>query len=110
MIYHVRASLKEENAALLLQKLTDGSVAHQQPDGPELVAAMERAVINVEGIVEWSEMCLCPSPLHHEKATVLDQHFDDIKTEPIKTHTSYPGYPLMEYLRALASTTPTGSA
>jgi hypothetical protein len=110
MIYHVRASLREEKAAVLLKKLTDGSVASQQPDGPELVASMKRAVINAEGEAEWSEMCLCPSPLHHERATVLDQHFDDIKTEPIEAHTSYSGKLLIEYLRAIATREIIGSS
>jgi hypothetical protein len=110
MIYHVRANLREDNAVGLLKKLTDGSVASQQPDGPELVASMGRAVINAEGQAEWSEMCLCPSPLFHERVTVLDQHFDDIVTDPIEAHASYSGKPLMEYLRAIAKQTSTGSA
>ena len=108
MIYHVQASLREEIAAALLEKLTDGSVARQQPDGPELVASMERAVVNAEGRVEWSEKCFCPSPLYHERATVLDQHFGDIITEPIEAHASYAGQPLMKYLRAIATRTSTG--
>jgi hypothetical protein len=110
MIYHVRASLREENAAAFLEKLTDGSIASQRPDGPELVASMERAVINATGKVEWSEMCLCPSPLFHERATVLDQHFDDIITQPIEEHASYFGKSLMEHLRVVASRPPTGSS
>jgi hypothetical protein len=110
MIYHVRASLGEENAAALLEKLTDGSIAYQQPDGPELVASMERAVINAERKAEWSEMCLCPSPLFHERATVLDRHFEDIITHPIEAHSSYSGKSLMEHLRAIATRTPTGLA
>ena len=103
MIYHVQAILREETAAALIEKLTDGSVASQKPDGTELVASMKRAVINSEGKVEWSETCFCPSPLYHERATVLDQHFDDIITEPIEAHASYSGKPLMEYLRAIAT-------
>ncbi len=103
MIYHVQATLREETAAALIEKLTDGSVASQKPDGPELVASMKRAVVNSEGKVEWSEMCFCPSPLFHERATLLDQHFDDIITEPIEAHASYSGKPLMEYLRAIAT-------
>ena len=109
MIYHVRASLREENGAALLEKLTDGSIASQKPDGSELVASMERAVINAEGKAEWSEMCLCPSPLFHERATVLDQHFDDITTQPIEAHTNYSGKSLMDHLRALATQTPAAS-
>ena len=109
MIYHVRANIKEENAAALLEKLTNGSIASQQPDGAELVASMERAIINTEGKAEWSEMCLCPSPLFHERATVLDQHFDDITTQPIEAHANYSGTSLMEHLRFIATRTPTES-
>lgn len=109
MIYHVQASLREEIASALLEKLTDGTIAKQQPDGPELVASMDRAVVNAEGRVEWSEKCFCPSPLHHERATVLDQHFDEITTEPIEAHASYSGQPLMEYLQAIATRASTGS-
>ncbi len=100
MIYHVQATLRKANATALLEKLTDGTTARQRPDGPELVASMERAVINAEGRAEWSEMCFCPSPLQHERATVLDQHFDDITTEPVEAHANYAGQPLMEHLRA----------
>ena len=102
MIYHVQASLRKAKATELLKKLTDGTIARQRPDGPELVASMERAVINEQRKVEWSEMCFCPSPLHHERATVLDQYFDSITTEPIEAHASYAGQPFMEYLRAIA--------
>ncbi|MDJ0825481.1 MAG: hypothetical protein QNJ16_08270 [Rhodobacter sp.] len=101
MIYHVTADLKAETAAELFAKLTDGSIANQRPDGPELVASMKRAVVNSEGKVEWSEMCFCPSPLYHERTTVLDLHFDDITTEPIEAHDAYEGTPFMEHLRAL---------
>jgi hypothetical protein len=99
MIYHVRAKFKGETATEFLAKLTDGTVANQRPDGPELVASMKRAVINEEGLTEWSEKCLCPSPLLHERATVLDRHFDDMVTEPIDTQTIYQGQSFMEHLQ-----------
>jgi hypothetical protein len=102
MIYHVRAKFREETAAALLTKLADGSIAIQHPDGSELVASMERAIVNSDGQVEWSEKCFCPSPLLHERATVLDLHFDDIETEPIDAHTNYVGRPFKEYLQAIA--------
>ena len=101
-IYHVTARLKEDRAALLLERLADGSIAGQRPDGQELVASMERAVVNADGTVEWSEMCFCSPPLAHERATVLDHHFDDIVTEPIVAHTGYDGKPLMAHLKELA--------
>ncbi len=105
MIYHVRATFREDTAADLLTKLTDGTIASQRPDGPELVASMERAVVNSEGQIEWSELCYCPTPLRHERATVLDLHFEDIVTEPIDSRTQYDGQPFMDHLRALAGST-----
>ncbi len=101
MIYHVRANFREETAADFLAKLTDGTISNQRPDGTELVASMERAVVNAEGHVEWSEMCFCASPLHHERETVLDLHFDNMSTEPIDAQQNYSGRPFMEHLRAL---------
>ncbi len=102
MIYHVTAKLRTDAASALLTKLTDGTISRQRPDGAELVASMDRAVVNDRGEVEWSEMCFCSSPLQHERTTVLDHHFDDIKTEPIDSHQHSPGRPFMDYLRDLA--------
>ncbi len=102
MIYRVRAKLREDTAAALLAKLTDGTVARQKPDGAEIVASMERAVVNADGFVEWSETCFCGAPLAHERATVLDAHFDGLTTEPTEAHGRYAGEPFMEYLRMLA--------
>ncbi len=101
MIYHVQAKFNNDTAPQLFAKLTDGTVADQRPDGPELIASMKRAVVNEEGIIEWSETCFCSSPLQHERATVLDLHFDDIVTQPIESHANYEGQPFMEYLQAL---------
>ena len=101
MIYHVRARFREDTAESLLAKLSNGTIGKQRPDGPELVTSMERAVVNANGEVEWSEMCFCPSPLHHERATVLDAHFEDIVAEPIDAHTIYEGEPFLNYLKEL---------
>ena len=101
MIYHVTARFRDETASEYLSKLSDGTISDQRPDGPELVASMERAVINQNGDVEWSETCFCPSPLLHERTTVLDHFFDGISTEPIESHQAYAGKPFMDYLRAL---------
>jgi hypothetical protein len=101
MIYKVRAQLRPGTEAALLHKLTDGSVAAQHPDGAEIVAAMERAVITGDGHVEWSETCYCSPPLAHERETVLDHHFDDISTEEISAYQHYDGTPLMAHLRGM---------
>ena len=102
MIYHVQARFREGTARSLLGKLTDGTIQEQRPDGPELRASMSRAVVNEDGNVEWSEMCFCPSPLHHERTTVLDHQFDNITTDPIDGHQTYQGRPFMEFLAEAA--------
>ncbi len=104
MIYHVTARFNEDTAAEFLTRLTDGSIAGQRPDGREIVASMARAVVRLDGVVEWSEMCFCPSPLAHERSTVLDRHFRAITTEPIDAYTQYDGVPFMDHLRVSAQT------
>lgn len=101
MIYHVSASFRTELAGQFLQELGDGSIAAQRPDGAEIVASMNRAVIGANGRTQWSEMCFCDPPLAHERATVLDTYFDDMRIEPVGDYESYDGRPFMEYLRRL---------
>ena len=103
MIYQVRARLRPGAEAALLAKLTDGSVAGQRPDGAEIVAAMERAVLTGDGQVEWSETCYCSPPLAHERETVLDHHFDGISAREIGACEQYQGTPLMDHLRQFRS-------
>ena len=75
MIYHVEARFRAGTAQEFLTRLTDGTIASQRPDGAELVASMQRAVVNDQGEVEWSELCYCDPPLAHERTTVLDHLF-----------------------------------
>lgn len=103
MIYHVEARFRADTAKEFLARLTDGTIASQRPDGAELVASMERAVVNEQGQVEWSELCYCEPPLAHERATVLDLHFDDIRTSPVEAYEQYKGHAFMDHLRTLAS-------
>ena len=102
MFYRVRARLREDTAAELRQKLLDGTIAAQKPDGQEIVASMERAVVTDAGEVLWSEVCYCGTPLAHERATVYDHHFDGLETETIDGYETHDGRPFMEHLAALA--------
>lgn len=81
MIYKVKARYKEDKLDEFYQKLTDGTIRSQQPDGEEIVASMKRAKITAPGVIEWYEKCFCPTPLQHERATVYDQYLTDIETE-----------------------------
>ena len=98
MYYRVRARLIEDQAGELLQKLQDGSIAAQKPDGQEIVDSMARAVIDESGDVRWSEICYCPTPLAHERETVYDHYFTEIETEEIEDYEASEGQPFMEYL------------
>lgn len=105
MLYSVSARLIPDRAGEFFTRLTDGSIAAQRPDGQEIVAAMGRARIGSDGTVRWTETCYCPTPLKHERETVLDRFFTDIETDLIDGPVTVQGEPLMERLR-LAERTP----
>ena len=98
MLYSVTARFKPETAGDFLQRLTDGTIENQKPDGKEIVASMKRARIGDDGLVRWREVCYCPAPLQHERETVLDHFFDDIETDEIEGHREFEGEEFWEYL------------
>lgn len=102
MFYIVTARLVPSNAADFYRKLTDGTIAKQRPDGPEIVASMRRARIRPDGSVRWSEQCFCATPLAHERETVLDRYFTGLRTTEVEAYREFEGEPLMDELAALA--------
>lgn len=103
MHYEVHALFSDDTAAEFLRKLTDGTIANQKPDGQEIVAAMNRAVIDDQGVVRWTETCYCSTPLQHERETVYDQHFTAIETVKTDEVGHMPGKPFMEFLQTMAA-------
>ena len=103
MLYHVKARLISEKMSEFYNFLTDGSVENQYPDGPELLASMKRAVMTGDGSLEWYETCFCPTPLKHERATVLDKYFTDIVTETINSPPTLNGTSFWKYLESSRS-------
>ena len=98
MIYKVNAKFNFNKVKEFHQKLTDGTIQNQKPDGPEIVDSMNRATIDDKGDVSWTELCYCPTPLMHERATVFDKYFTDMKTEPIEDYKTLAGNSFMEKL------------
>ena len=49
MICQAKAKLKWDKAHKFYQKLTDGSIEKQRPDGTEIVSSMNRATIDEKG-------------------------------------------------------------
>ena len=102
MYYDVKARLKGGIAAEFLGKLRDGSIEQQKPDGKEIVASMNRAVVTASREIEWSETCYCATPLEHERSTVYDFYFDDLTTTEVDGYQEHAGEPFMEHLAKLA--------
>ena len=103
MHYKVSARFRSATATEFQRKLHDGSVLSQKPDGEEIVASMQRAVVTDDGQIQWCEVCYCETPLYHERKTVYDQHFDQFKTEVIDRYESYEGRPFMDYLNEIVA-------
>ena len=103
MHYAIRGQFQADKAAEFLQLLTDGSIARQKPDGKEIVASMQRASVDESGTVRWSEVCYCPTPLEHERATVYDHFFSQLETSVIDGYQDFPGRPFLDFLRDQAS-------
>lgn len=49
MIYQVNAKFNFEKVREFYQKLTDGTIKNQRPDGEEIVSCMHRATIDDNG-------------------------------------------------------------
>ena len=75
MHHTVSARFNPDTAAEFHRLLTDGSTESRKPDGKEIAASMKRAKIDEAGVIRWSEICYCPTPLEHERATVYDRFF-----------------------------------
>jgi hypothetical protein len=97
-IYSVKARYIEEKMKEFYQKLTDGTIENQKPDGQEIINSMKRAKIIEPNVIQWSEMCFCSSPLKHERETVYNQFLEDIETKVIDEYVEYEGEFFMDFL------------
>jgi hypothetical protein len=99
MLYAVKARFIPERLDEFYARLMDGSIQSQKPDGEEICASMQRARITEPGVVQWTEICYCPTPLAHERATVYDRFFTNMSTEAIDEPVEFSGEPFVELLR-----------
>ena len=98
MIYSVKARFIEEKTREFYQKLTDGTIKNQKPDGNEIIESMKRAKITAPNVIEWSEMCFCSTPLKHERETIYDNFLIDFETTKIDDYVEYEGEFFMDFL------------
>lgn len=80
MLYKVKAKINKLRMKAFYTALTDGSIASQEPDGPDIVNAMQKAVKTEDDTLEWYQTCMCSTPLEHERDTVYDKYLHDIET------------------------------
>ena len=98
MIYSVKARYIEEKMKEFYQKLTDGTIQNQKPDGQEIIDSMKRAKITESNVIQWSEMCFCSPPLKHERKTVYDYFLTDMETKIIDDYVEYEGEFFIDFL------------
>ena len=101
MIYSIKAKFFSEKMKEFFQKLTDGTIENQKPDGAEILNSMKRAKITESGVIEWSEMCFCSPPLKHERQTVYDKFFSEMEIKVIDDYVQFEGESFFEYLKKL---------
>ena len=97
--YSVKARYIEEKMKEFYQKLTDGTIQNQKPDGQEIINSMKRAKIIEQNTIQWSEMCFCSPPLKHERETVYNQFLEDIEITIIDEYVEYEGELFMDFLK-----------
>jgi len=98
VIYSVKAQYIEEKMGEFYQKLTDGTIQNQKPDGYEIVNSMKRAKITAPKMIQWSEMCLCPTPLKHERETVYNHFLNSLETKTIDDYVEFDGESFFNFL------------
>ena len=98
MIYSIKAKYIEEKMAEFYQKLTDGTIQTQKPDGQEIINSMKRAKITGPKIIQWSEMCFCSPPLKHERETIYNHFLTDLETKTIDDYVEFEGESFFGFL------------
>lgn len=98
MNYSVKAKYIEEKMGEFYQKLTDGTIQNQKPDGQEIVNSMKRAKITAPKMIQWSEMCFCPTPLKHERETIYNHFLTDLETKTIDDYVEFDGESFFDFL------------
>ncbi len=102
MIYKVTAKYLEDKAPEFYQKLTDGTIENQRPDGHEILASMERAKITDPGTIEWYETCYCATPLAHERSTVYDFYLTEMNAVEVDDYGTSEGTSFWSFLREVS--------
>ena len=99
VLYSVKAKYIEEKLDEFYQKLIDGTIQNQKPDGNEIINSMKRAKITAPKTIQWSEMCFCSTPLQHEQTTVYDHYLTNFETTVIDDYVEFDGESFFTFLQ-----------
>jgi len=98
VFYSIKAQYIEEKMNEFYQKLTDGTIQNQKPDGQEIINSMKRAKITSPKTIQWSEMCFCSTPLKHECETIYDHFLDNLEIQTIDDYVEFTGEAFFDFL------------
>jgi len=54
--------------------------------------------ITAPKMIQWSEMCLCPTPLKHERETVYNHFLNSLETKTIDDYVEFDGDSFFDFL------------
>jgi hypothetical protein len=85
--YLVKARPRMDLLESLHEELSAGKISRMRPFGKSLQYSLENARIDTEDrdFALWVEEDYCSPPLAMEREAVLDQYFDDITVEKVKS-------------------------
>ena len=84
MLYKVKAKINKLKMKEFYTALTDGSIASLEPNGPDIVNAMQKAKKTESDTLEWYQASTSATPLKYERDTVYDKYLHDIETTPVQ--------------------------
>jgi hypothetical protein len=80
MKYLVKAKVKEQERAKLLQEIEEKTLGKGSVAFGEYLKNMNQARVLDDGTVAWIEICFCPKPLNEEKP-YWENYFENITIE-----------------------------
>jgi hypothetical protein len=83
--YLVKARPRMDLLESLHEELSSGKISRMRPFGKSLQYSLENARIDTRDFALWIEEDYCSPPLAMEREAVLDQYFDDITVEKVKS-------------------------
>ena len=82
--YLVTAKPKSERLGDLLANLRKRAYVSIRPFGKTMTHSLENARLREDGYAMWEEEDYCSPPLAQERATALDEFFDELEIAPVK--------------------------